>query len=157
MEQTKLIVEILFYIISSIAFIITVFTYTNSIKIKKAEWLSSLSEKFYQNNHYKDIRRILDYPEKNPDFDKLKLAINRVINNEYILDSKEISLLEEFVNFLNFFELMGTLEQLGQLKYNEIRLMFDYYLQLLKSMDNVESFLKHEGFKFTLSLTNRKI
>lgn len=85
MDTIKTLVEIVFFSISTIAVLISFITYRRSIKIKEAEWLNSFSEKFYENEDYKKIRRILDYRDikheafrKFDGFEKTIFLIERV-------------------------------------------------------------------------------
>lgn len=155
MANAKLFFEIIFYLVSTIVVSISIFTYRRSIRIKKAEWLSTLSEKFYQNNYYRNIRRILDYPENSEDFENLKLIVQKLVKNQNEFSPDEISLLENFADFLNFYEFIGSLEKLGQLNYEEITLMFEYYLKLMGHYNWILIYLKHDGFDLTLGLIKR--
>lgn len=150
------IATIIFFLFSIPAVLISISTFKKTIKIKKAEWLSSLSDKFYRNKRYRKIRRILDYPEIEKDsYSKLKISVEKSINDKDIFLQEEISLLEEFVDYLNFFEMIGALEKLKQLNFNEIKIVFDYYLKLIKRHDWIIPFLKCEGFELTFSLIDR--
>lgn len=153
LENIKMLIESAFFLISIVAVITSFLTYRQSIKLKESEWLHSFSDKFYSNENYKRIRRILDYSEiKTKEFDKFKHIINKLLNDEKQFEDDEIKLIEDLADFLNFFELIGSLVALKQLKISEVRLMFEYYLSLIKRHKFLCDYLKNDGFEKTLFL-----
>jgi len=127
--------------------IAAIFSYRLSLKIRKAEWLSELYHKFYENKDFREIRRILDYNAYEPDkFNKLK---------ETLKTYEDIELVENFVNYLNFFEFICVLREMKQLTTKEINYLFQYYIENLKKHKFVKKFLEEQGFECTLSLLNK--
>lgn len=123
-------------------------SYRLSLRIRKAEWLSELYHKFYEDKDLKEIRRILDYKEVEPDkFNKLKESLNTYEN---------IELIENFVNYLNFFEFISALRIMKQLNDKDINYLFQYYIENLKEHEFIKKFLEEQGFECTLSLLNKK-
>jgi len=54
--------------------------------------------------------------------------------------------LEKLVDYLNFFEFALYLHKIGTLKREDVRQMFEYYLNLLKS-DVIKEYAQKEGFE----------
>src|SRR6266851_1956301 len=95
--------------------LVAAFNYRSQTKIKRAEWVKSLFEKFYETPTYKEVRVWLDYNELS---EKLSAA-----------DEKERRANEEkFTDFLNFFEFIGVLYSRHQLSFEQVYEVFDYYL-----------------------------
>lgn len=113
-------------------------TYRNSVRQRRAEWLDKLYERFYEKEHYKEIRRILDYrPEV--DYQNLQRALSGQTVDHQVC--------ENFVNYLNFFEHVASLWRLNQLSQEEILMLFEYYLRLLRKIDFVWAFIQSNGFE----------
>jgi hypothetical protein len=54
---------------------VTYLTYRRSVQTKRAEWLASLHEKFFETDRYARIRRVLDYVEE-PLYGELSAAVS---------------------------------------------------------------------------------
>ena len=93
---------------------ITVATYRRNAGQKRAEWLYNLHAKFYESGNYKHIRRVLDY-EPHPEFDHLEKGL---------ATGGKDDLVEELVDYLNFFEFVASLWKLNQLELGEISMFF---------------------------------
>ncbi|MBX9927862.1 MAG: hypothetical protein K2X99_03030 [Gemmatimonadaceae bacterium] len=104
---------------------------------RRAEWLSGLYSQFFETAHYKAIRRILDY-ETEPELSELRECVEA---GEY----SELS--EQFVDYLNFFEYLGSLRELGQISSEEISLLFEYYIHRLHDHEFVDRFARAQGFE----------
>jgi len=127
-------IDILAKVIASIGVLIVVLNYRNQVRIKRAEWLKSLFEKFFENQLYKEARGWLDYDELGE-----KLSINNDLekrNNE-----------EKFTDFLNFFEFIGVLHFRGELTMKEVNEVFDYYLKKIKNEENCRVWINKYGFE----------
>jgi hypothetical protein len=112
------------------------FTYLRSVRTKRAEWLASLHEKFFETDRYARIRRVLDYREQ-PTYDQLAAAV---------LAGTQHPLADELWRYLNFFEFLAGLRQLGQISDSEIVRLFDYDLKLIKGKEFIRAALEPEGF-----------
>ncbi len=140
--------DIFFRFVTAFAAIVAFITYRRSVRIKRIEWLHSFSEKFYKENTYKEIRAILDYPEVNDEQYKiLRGAAEKVVRHESTLTRDEINQIEKLVDYLNFFEFMGSLVELKEIKTNEVNTMFGYYLRVIKRTPWLHDFLNHESFQ----------
>jgi hypothetical protein len=62
------------------------------------------------------------------------------------------SLDEPLVNYLNFFEFTAVLLTMGQLSLPEIRMLFQYYLDLLNEHPPIMRFIETQGFENLRSL-----
>jgi len=93
-------------------------TYRRSVRTKRAEWLASLHEKFFETDRYTQIRRVLDYREE-PHYAQLAIAVQAGTHH---------SLADELWRYLNFFEFLAGLHQLRQISETEIVRLFDYDL-----------------------------
>jgi hypothetical protein len=139
-------IDFLFKIISTVGVVIAVITYRRNLKVKHAEWLWSLYQKFFENEQLKTVRKILIY---HPDrFEKLF--------DTTITEEDEV-LIEKVDDFLNFFEFIASLNVLNQISEKEIDMMFDYYLTAIYKNEHLKKYIKTEGFEnLTALIQNRK-
>lgn len=124
---------------TGVAAIIAAVNYLNQTKIKRAEWVKSLFEKFFETPIYKEVRGWLDYDELT---EKLTGPDQRA--NE-----------EKFTDFLNFFEFIGVLYSRGQIKEKEVDEVFDYYLKKIKDDPNCRVWIDRYGFEKLKALLDR--
>lgn len=113
------------------------FTYRQGQQQRRAEWLDNLYTRFYEQAQYKRIRRIIDY-EIEPDLSNLRMAID---------SGTDADVVEELVDYLNFFEFLGSLTDMGQLSKNEVSMMFEYYISRLNAHAFVVTFVQTQGFE----------
>jgi hypothetical protein len=116
---------------------LAVATFWRNLRLRRAEWLYNLHAKFYESETYKRIRRILDY-QPQPQFNELRKAV---------LEGGNDDLVEAFVDYLNFFEFVASLWKLHQLSIREIRMIFEYYILLLRNRDFALDFIRKNGFE----------
>lgn len=133
----KIILESFLVIISIIGGGITIYTYWRNSGLKRAEWLYSLYEKFFEQSYYKRMRQIIDYGREE-DISKLKKGI---------IEDSEDELIEALVDYLNFFEFIASLWKLRQLSVKEISMVFEYYILRISDYDFLMQFLKDQGFE----------
>ncbi len=112
------------------------YTYLRNSRLRRAEWLLSVYEKFYEQDHYKRIRHVIDF--QTSELDKLGQGLEAGGGNE---------LVELFVDYLNFFEFIASLWRLRQLSLDEIRMMFEYYLMRLTDFEFIMRFIRAQGFE----------
>jgi len=103
----------------------------------RAEWLDGLYTRFYEQSQYKRMRRVLDY-EIEPALGTLRKAIEEG-------DGSDAT--EELVDYLNFFEFLGSLKEMGQLSEREISMMFEYYVTRLNDHPFIVRFAETQGFE----------
>jgi len=111
--------------------LVAAINYLNQTRLKRAEWVKSLFEKFFESSVYKEVRGWLDYDEL-PD----KLSGPNQRENE-----------EKFTDFLNFFEFIGVLYSRRQIKLEEVYEIFDYYLKKIKVDPNCKVWIERYGFE----------
>jgi hypothetical protein len=128
--------RILLDLFAIVAGTIAIGTYRRNARIKRAEWLSNLHSKFFETGTYKRIRGILE--AKDQQFVALRQALSDNQTNEDV---------ELFVDYLNFFEFVGSLRELGQLSAEEIDRLFDYYLKQLADEPVIRQFVETQGFE----------
>jgi len=134
-------VQLFSYIFSVVAIIIALRTYSSNKKLKRAEWIKSLFEKFYENQNYKNARKWLDFGE---------------IENE-LSDDKDHLKEEQISDFLNFFEFIATLEKEKQITQTEIEHLFAYYLTKIKESDFCKKYIEAYKFENLKTLLNKEI
>jgi len=123
---------------------LAVWTFWRTAKVRRAEWLSALHAKFFESPNYKHIRAILDY-QSEPDFSRLRQSL---ATGEFD------PVVEELVDYLNFFELVASLRRLRQLKAREVSMLFQYYLSLLCRHEFIRAYIQKEGFENLVALLN---
>jgi hypothetical protein len=117
-----------------IAVIVAVRNYRAQTKLKQAEWLKSLFEKFYENSTYKEVRVWLDYGHLHQRLNVEDAALREV--NE-----------EKFTDFLNFFEFIGVLYSRNHLAFDQVNDVFDYYLEKIKTDNDCRQWIDEYGFE----------
>jgi hypothetical protein len=127
--------QLLSYLLSGIGIILAGSTYYYNRKLKRAEWLKSLFEKFYQNSDYKDVRKWIDF-DKDDKLLQIALSEDKGHVNE-----------EKLADFLNFFEFIATLESEHQITLSEIRKLFAYYIKLIKTTPKCTEYIVEFEFK----------
>lgn len=124
-------------IVAVVGSIAAIVTYYRSVRTKRAEWLASLHEKFFELGRYAHVRRVLDYVEE-PSYSGLASAV---------ADGKHHPLADEFFRYLNFFEFLASLRDLDEIKKEEIIALFEYDLRLIQTRPFVVDVLEREGFE----------
>lgn len=117
-----------------LGFFIAALNYRSQTKIKRAEWLKSLFEKFFETPGYKEVRIWLDYG---------KLHEKLTIANETERMKNE----EQFTDFLNFFEFIGIFSSEKLLTYKQVNNVFDYYLKKIKADPDCMGWIRQYGFE----------
>lgn len=104
--------------------------YRRNSRLERARWASSLYEKFYERDQLKKVRDDLD----------CEANIEQV--NGIVLRQES-----DFTDYLNFFEYVAFLKYSKQLKQEEIKDLFGYYLDCLKRHDIVRRYIKANGYE----------
>jgi hypothetical protein len=127
-------VDIGLKVLGGLGIIVTVLNYRNQVRIKRAELLKSLYEKFFENSMYKEVRVWLDYGHLH---DRLTTAdqVQREVNEE------------KFTDFLNFFEFIGVLYASNQLTFKLVYEVFDYYLKKIKVDADCKDWIDRYSFE----------
>lgn len=124
--------EILTGIAALIAAIGGLSQYRENSKLQRLKWLDTLYTRFYYEPTHKKIRHILD------EEDETEEIRNTVADQG-----------DDFTDYLNFFEFLAYLYRAKQLTIEEIRVLFDYYLDLLKRHASVMRYIytKQNGYE----------
>lgn len=143
---TGLVIPVLTLIGAAVGGGITIYIYYRNSRLRRAEWLYSLFEKFFCGTSYARIRMILDY-ESPEDIKGLQRALETHSDPE---------LEEAMVDYLNFFEFVASLHQLRQLTTQEVRMVFDYYIRRLGDHPFVMTYLiePKQGFEGLVRLVH---
>ncbi len=112
-------------------------TYRRSVRTRRADWLVSLHEKFFETDRYARVRRVLDYRQE-PDYSDLAQAVR---------EQRHHPLADEFYRYLNFFELLASLRKLGQISDEEIVGLFEYDLRMIAGHEFIIDALRPQGFE----------
>jgi hypothetical protein len=133
-------------VVALIGLAVALVNYRRSVRTRRAEWLASLHEKFFESDRYKEVRRVLDYHSE-PQYSELVTAIAAEGHHP---------LADELYRYLNFFELLAGLRLLGQISDEEIIGLFDYDLRLIKQHEFVATVLRPQGFERLAALLETK-
>ena len=113
---------------------IAAINYRQQTRIKQAEWMKSLFEKFFEGSMYKEVRVWLDYGVLHE-----RLAVTDAAQRQ----QNE----ERFTDFLNFFEFIGVLHSRGHLPLEEVCDMFDYYLEKIRVDADCREWIEKYSFE----------
>ncbi len=119
-------IQYLSLLFSVVSILLATLTYYRNMRLKRAEWLRSLFEKFYETDKYKAIRFRLDNTE----------ALQKQGLEEEML-----------VDYLNFFEFIASLHKLGQIRKEEVLMLFRYYLKLIENQVDIRTYIAENGFE----------
>lgn len=120
-----------------VAGIFALCTYRNANRTRRAEWLSSLHEQFFENNRYNKVRVVLDY-QPDPAYSELIRDIQSEQPSE---------MTDELYRYLNFFEMLASLKELKQLSNKEIVALFEYDLRTIYNNHHIMSILRSQSFE----------
>jgi hypothetical protein len=118
-------------IIAALAALFAIYVYFNNSRLERARWLANLYDKFYEKDHLKGVRQILDSPERDSP------ETTRLVTEEP----------SEFTDYLNFFEFVAVLQKSGQLKSNEVEDLFHYYLDCLEYSPRIREYITGKGYE----------
>jgi hypothetical protein len=125
-----------------VAVIVAVVNYRNQTRLKQADWLKSLFEKFFENSTYKEVRVWLDYGT---------LHERLTVNDAALRQVHE----EQFTDFLNFFEFIGVLYAHRHLSLAQVCDVFDYYLKKIAADADCREWIDQYSFEKLKVLLSR--
>jgi hypothetical protein len=131
-------------VVSIVGGLVAVVTYRRDVDRRRAEWLMSFYEKFYEEPRYKKVRFLLDY--RPPEYEEMRRVVESGEADERA---------DQLVDYLNFFEFVASLWKLGQVSLGDVRMLFEYYLNNLRSHKWVREFVKTQGFESLDEILNR--
>jgi hypothetical protein len=135
-------VDIGLKVLGGVGIVVAVLNYRNQVRIKRAELLKSLFEKFYENTIYKEVRVWLDYGHLHAKLTAEDIGVREI--NE-----------EKFTDFLNFFEFIGVLYTSNQLTFRLVSEVFDYYLEKIKGDADCQAWIREYSFEKLKALLRR--
>ena len=120
-----------------IAAVIGLRTYRKNATTRRVEFLVDLHKDFFVESKYRAVRTSIDHTPK----DEKQVRIR-----EQLVSSED----EDFIEYLNFFELVAYLNECGNLSDSDVNALLGYYLRLLISHDEVYAYIndvQRNGFK----------
>lgn len=108
-----------------------IYVYFSNSRLRRAEWLRSLYEKFYERVELKRVREVLDCEGGRSE------AIDKLVSEEP----------PELSDYLNFFEFVAVLRKSRQLTEEEIEDLFHYYLDCLENCRAVRAYIAKKGYE----------
>ena len=129
--------DLLTLVIGSLAASITIATYRVNSNTKRADFIYKLHADFFgdANCPYREVRKALDA-------DTHTLA--RFLQDEP----------ENFIEYLNFFEMVAYLYKQGQLELSDVKALFGYYLASLNHPD-CRKYLEARDFENLYALLSK--
>ncbi|MCI0487720.1 MAG: hypothetical protein L0229_14095 [Blastocatellia bacterium] len=127
LTQWKIVAEMVYYGSAILAALGALFIYRRNSRLERARWLSTLYDKFFESDRYKEVRDILD------------TIANTDRVNELVIKEEA-----KFTDYLNFFEFVAILTVSKQLRHQEVDDLFNYYLECLKRHDRVREYISRE-------------
>ena len=83
-------------LIAVLSFPFALLTYARSVRTRRAEWLASLHEKFFESDRYREIRRVLDY-RREPEYADL---IKAITSHDFIMSTLRLQGFERLADLL---------------------------------------------------------
>jgi hypothetical protein len=120
--------------------------YAERTKAEQIRWLAELFSRLFQDKLYRRMRQKVDYDDLD-DIAEL-LEKNKQAGAEF--SQEERDLLDEFTDYLNFFEMMAFLSKSGKIKVEDVAQIFDYYLRRfgeIKQQKAIMEYLEKDGFE----------
>ncbi len=115
---------------------ISLFIFAKNSRQRRTEWIYTLYEKFFFEQRFSEMRRIIDYADP-VEFNKLRESVTTKIDHDPE---------EKLVDFLNFFHLVANLHAMGQLEMAEVKSMFGYYLKRIGEHQFLIEYLNANGY-----------
>jgi len=108
-ESVKTLAESFYYFGASLAAILALYVYYRNRRLEQSRWASSFYDKFYESDHYKGIRDVLDGGDES--------EVLELVKNEEA----------EFTDYLNFFEHLAIIAKSKQLNKDDVEASFGYW------------------------------
>ncbi len=134
--------------------------YGSRTGLEKAQWLARLFEKFYEHKSYKKIRQAIDFEELIPILTLIDKDLSARSGTGATFSRDEKDLLDEFTDYLNFFELVAYLRELNQLEERDVRAMFSYYLDRMREVDGdgkILRYIRESGYEHLVALLSAPV
>jgi len=120
--------------------------YRRQVSLEQMRWLQQLYDSFYNSERYKEVRQVIDYDELGQTMELLR----RGDADPHQLSLPERAQLDQFTDYLNFFEWLAYLEEEKQLTFKQLDTMFGYYLARLSQVDKnhqLRQYIRDNGYE----------
>jgi hypothetical protein len=137
LDQASKIVQILSSLAGVAAGVWAFLIYRRNSRRERAQWVENLYSRFFEKDEFKKVRDTL-----NCRADDSKVTA---------LVAAEAS---KWTDYINFFELVAYLQESKQLEPEDVKALFQYYLQCLKRHRTVMDYVRNDakGFKYLRKL-----
>ena len=132
--------EIAAYIIAILAAVGSVWQYRRNSLRERSRWLFELYQRFYEQKTLKAMRIRLDSHD-----------------TKFVTEEKDLDLLGDLDDFLNFFELIAYLWKKGELQIEEVQAMFAYPLRTIVEDEAVMVYVSKYGYDEDLGVLLKEL
>jgi len=129
-------------------------SYRRQVNLEQMRWLQQLYDSFYNSDRYKAVRQSIDFDDLAQTLDLLR----RGETDPHQLSLPERAQLDQFTDYLNFFEWLAFLEEEKQLTFVQLDTMFGYYLVRLLQVDKnrkLRQYIQEKGYEQLNGLLDR--
>lgn len=121
-------------------------SYRRQVNLEQMRWLQQLYDSFYNSDRYKSVRQVIDFDELEQTLELLR----RGDADPHQLSLPERAQVDQFTDYLNFFEWLAFLEREKQLTFEQLDTMFGYYLIRLLQVDKnhqLRKYIQEKGYE----------
>jgi len=122
-------IEIAAYVVAILAALASYLQYRRNSIRERTRWLFELYQRFYEQKTLKAMRIRLDSHD-----------------TQFVSEEKDLDLLGELDDFLNFFEFIAYLWKKGELQLEEVRALFAYPLRTIAEDEAVMVYVSKYGY-----------
>jgi hypothetical protein len=129
-------------------------SYRHQVNLEQMKWLQQLYDSFYNSERYKAVRQLIDFDDLGATLELLR----RADADSGRLSLPERTQVDQFTDYLNFFEWIAFLEKEGQLTFEQLDAMFKYYLTRFLQVDKnrqLRKYIQEKGYEQLHRLLNR--
>jgi len=128
--------QVVAYVAGAAAALISMWQYRRNSQRERAHWIYELYRRFWDQPTLRKMRERVDAADIG------------------FLQREENDVPADFDDYLNFFEFIGFLRKSGELKSNEIAVMFDYSLRQIGENSAIRRYLSRYGYEQLNALLN---
>lgn len=127
---------------------VALFTYLQTQKIKRLEWLLQLFHRYMDEKKFRRIRYIIVFRVQ-PEYTQLRDLMQHRAERKVDRPVSEFdnSLIMDMDDYLNFFELIATLWKKQELRRSEIETLYHDYIKYLWQIDFTHAYITNWGFE----------
>jgi len=122
-----------------------IYTYKRNCRAESARWLYDSYKDFFFQRRFSKICDLIEYHYK----EKVEGVLRKRVEGTGDINNEDIKLLRDLDCFLNYFDFIIYLENEGHFNKEELRTLFNYWLELMKKSDYeiLQNYIKKFGFK----------